>query len=182
MQATARRTAIEKAWQYLYNAKYLDDQTLSLEMTFLGFNTRLRTFTTWRLPLTRNPDGRFYGVQYIRHAFETAYDRDTAAGRHRVNVDMALLVAGGLHMLWVIDEYLTFRAENRRVRVWSTALNIICLLELALRKRRLSCGEEWTTNVCPKMAPSRCLSASSACLAICAAWLNHQLCAAEVPF
>ena len=122
MQATAARTAVEKTWRYLYNATYLDDQTLSLDMTFLGFNTRLRTFTTWRLPLTRGADGRFYGTQHIRHAFETAYDRGTAEGRHRFNIDIALLVAGGLHLLWVIDEYLTFRAENRRARVRPNSL------------------------------------------------------------
>jgi hypothetical protein len=70
MQATASVSAITKAWKYLYNATYIDQQTATLEMTFLAFNECLRTFASWHLPLVRHPDGRFHGTQLLRTCFE----------------------------------------------------------------------------------------------------------------
>lgn len=102
-----------KALEYLRDGSYLDPQTTTLEVTLLTFNSRLRAFATWTLPLTRKSDGRFYGRQLLLHAFERAWDFDTPEGSRRFKWDLAYAAVATVHTLWILDELLVMRARNR---------------------------------------------------------------------
>jgi hypothetical protein len=105
---------VTKTWDYLRDAGYIDQQTATLDIMLLTFTPRLRVFASWVLALIRNPDGTFTGSPILRQCFETTYDLTTSEGVYRSVLDMAMLVTGLLHFLWLMEEVTTLVARNKQ--------------------------------------------------------------------